>query len=105
MHPTLEGNYKLAPFVSERFLVTGVVSSPNFPDRPPSNLDKEYTIEVEQGLVLRLEFTEFDLDYGWGYNEKEGKYGYVCDGYSHLTIIDGDGTTFILKVLLTHRIM
>merc|ERR1712172_252878 len=63
----------------------GVVSSPNFPNRPPSNLDKEYTIEVEQGLVLRLEFTEFYLDYGWGYIEKEGKYGYVCDGYSMRT--------------------
>merc|ERR1711971_828752 len=75
----------------------GVVSSPNFPNRPPSNLDKEYTIEVEQGLVLRLEFTEFYLDYGWGYIEKEGKYGYVCDGCSHLTIIDGDGTTFLEK--------
>ena len=98
MHPTLEGNYKLAPFVSERFLVTGVVSSPNFPNPPPNNLDKEYTIEVEQELVLRLEFDSFYLAYDWGFIDFTfTTKGYLCDNRSQLTIIDGDGTTFLEK--------
>ena len=67
-------------------LATGVVTSPNYPDNYPNNLNKTEWIEVEQGLILNLKFTVFDI---WGET-------YGCS-YDHLTITDGDGTTLMEK--------
>ena len=46
---------------------------------------KTETIKVEEGLVLALQFTAFDVEF-----QKTCK-------YDHLTIRDGDGTTLMKK--------
>ena len=66
-------------------LATGDVTSPNYPNNYPNNLEKIETIQVEQGLILSLQFTAFDI-------EADS----TC-GYDHLTITDGDGTTLMEK--------
>ena len=68
-------------------LATGVVTSTNYPNNYPNGLEKTETIEVEQGLILSLQFTAFDIDVKWDS---------TCD-YDHLTITDGDGTTLMEK--------
>ena len=62
-----------------------MVTSPNHPGDYPDNLEKTETIQVEQGLILSLEFTAFDIEYDR-----------TCF-YDHLTITDGDGTTLMEK--------
>ena len=69
----------------ERLFATGVSTSPNYPGNYPSNLEKTETILVEQGLILSLQFTAFDI-------ESDS----TCR-YDHLTITDGDGTTLMEK--------
>jgi len=63
----------------------GVVTSPNYPNNYPNYLEKTEKIEVEQGLIVSLEFTAFDIEFG-----------NTCQ-YDHLTITDGDGTTLMEK--------
>ena len=65
---------------------TGVVTSPNHPDNYPNNLDKTEILEVENGKILRLEFTSFAV--------------YVCGDVTtcscdFVKITDGDGTTLM----------
>jgi len=62
-----------------------VVTSPNYPSNYDNNLDKTETITAAEGLVLRLEFTAFDV-------EDDGS----C-AYDHLEIVDGDGTILMDK--------
>ena len=78
----------------EIIIATGVVTSPNYPGMYPDNLEKTQTIQVEQGWILALEFTEFDMStYGdTAYNVEN--HGFGCP-YDHLTITDGDGTTLL----------
>ena len=76
---------KLACIHLWRLLATGVVTSPNYPGNYPNNLEKTETIQVEQGLVLLLQFTAFDVSYQS-----------TCPS-DHLTITDGDGTTLMGK--------
>jgi len=66
----------------------GVVTSPNYPFTYPHNLEKTETIQVEQGLIISLEFTDFRIQYVL-------EYEYNCR--DHLTITDGDGTTLLEK--------
>ena len=66
--------------------VTGVVISPNHPDNYPDNLDKTDTIEVENGKILRMEFTQFAVDSCWN------SISCSCD---FVKITDGDGTTLM----------
>ena len=63
----------------------GVVTSPNYPDFYPNNLEKTETIQVEQGLILSIQFTAFNIEY------------HPTCNYDHLTITDGDGTTLMEK--------
>ena len=65
--------------------VTGIINSPNYPDNYPNNIQKTETIKVEEGLVLSLQFTAFDI---------QSCSTCACD---HLTITDGDGTTLMEK--------
>ena len=65
---------------------TGIVTSPNYPDNYPNNIDKTQSIEVESGKILRLEFTRFAV--------------HVCDDITtcpcdFIKITDGDGTTLM----------
>ena len=62
-----------------------MVTSPNYPGNYPSSLEKTETIQVEEGLILSLKFTAFDIEYDS-----------TCR-YDHLTITDGDGTTLMEK--------
>ena len=63
-----------------------MVTSPNYPDYYPDNLEKTDTIQVEQGLVITLEFTAFRI-------QKK----YKDCRFDHLTITDSDGTTLMEK--------
>ena len=65
--------------------ITGALTSPNFPGDYPNNFDKTQRIQVDQGLVVFLEFTAFNVEYSS-----------TC-GYDHLTIVDGDGTILMEK--------
>ena len=63
------------------------MASPNYPSNYPNNLERTYKIEVEEGLLIVLQFTAFDIEsHPCSYCE--------CD---HLTIKDGDGTTLLEK--------
>ena len=64
------------------FLTAGTVTSPNHPDKYPNNLRKTDTIVVQEGWVIQLEFTAFQLVY----------YPPCMD---YVRIIDGDGTTLL----------
>ena len=66
--------------------VTGVVTSPNYPGDYPHKLKQTHTIQVEQGLILSLQFTAFNIEYC--------TFNCQCD---HLIITDGDGTTLMGK--------
>ena len=55
-------------------------------------------IQVEQGLILSLQFTAFDIEepgYDYDYDTYEYDDSLTC--YDHLTITDGDGTTLMEK--------
>ena len=66
-------------------IATGNVTSPNYPDNYPNSVRKTETIQVEQGLILSLQFIAFDIESSS-----------TCDD-DHLTITDGDGTTLMEK--------
>ena len=80
-------------------LTTGVVTSPNYPDFYPDNLELTETVEVEEGLVLSLEFYAFNIEaeYDYDYATYEYDYDSLIGCYDHLTIMDGDGTTLMEK--------
>ena len=68
-----------------KYETTGVVTSPDFPGDYPNDLEKTYTIKVEEELAVFLEFTAFNVEYSS-----------TCR-YDHLTITDGDGTILMRK--------
>ena len=80
---------------------TGEVTSPNFPNYYPNNIEKTVQIKVEQGMIISLQFTAFYIEAEYEEYEYE-EYDYY-DYYSnigcpdHLTITDGDGTTLMEK--------
>ena len=80
----VERNVKHFPFLQIHF-ATGVVTSPNYPDAYPNNLEKTETIQVEEGLIISLQFTAFDIE------------SHSTCRYDHLTITDGDGTPLMEK--------
>ena len=76
-----------ASYVIHISFTTGVLASPNYPSNYPNNLEWTSKIEVEEGLLIVLQFTAFDIEsHPCSYCE--------CD---HLTIKDGDGTTLLEK--------
>ena len=77
-----------------------MVTSPNYPDNYPNNLELTVTIQVEQGLILLLQFNAFDIEEPWyeyDYDTYEYDYDSPICPYDHLTITDGDGTTLMEK--------
>ena len=40
----------------------GVVTSPNYPDNYPNNLERTDTIQVGEGLIISLQFSAFDIE-------------------------------------------
>ena len=65
----------------ERLFLTGVVTSPNYPEEYPDNLRMTDKIQVEQGLVIIVQFTDFST-------EKNADW---------MTLTDGDGTALMGK--------
>jgi len=71
-----------------KLFVKGVVSSANYPGSYPNNVRKLDIIEVEEGLVVAIEFTAFDVEsYYWAS---------TCT-FDHVTIKNSDGTTLMEK--------
>ena len=62
-------------------LVKGVVTSPNHPGNYPSLLEQKEKIQVEEGLVIILQFTAFN----------------TANSHDHMRITDGDGTILVGK--------
>ena len=63
-----------------------MVSSTNFPNNYPNKHEKKETIRVEEGLIIWLKFTAFDVE------------SHSDCRYDHLVIEDGDGTTLMEKM-------
>ena len=55
---------------------TGVVTSLNYPEKYPNNLNWTTTITAKEGMVVELDFTAFN----------------TYSGFDTLTILDNDGT-------------
>ena len=68
-----------------KLFVKGVVSSANYPGSYPNNVRKLDIIEVEEGLVVAIEFTAFFVEPSS-----------TCAS-DHLTIKNGDGSTLMEK--------
>ena len=66
-------------------LTTGEVTSKNYLNNYPNSIDTTETIEVNEGLVVAITFSAFDVDY------------HSTCSYDYLTIKDGDGTTLMGK--------
>ena len=81
------------PIAHSIWNTTGVVSSPNFPGNYPANIERKETIKVEQGLLLLLQFTAFDIQF-------TDEFLTTCS--DHLTIMDEDGTTLMEKSCGSH---
>ena len=72
-------------FLIDCCLTPGVVTSPNYPTNYPNNLRQTNTIEVEEGLIVEMQFTAFDVE------------SHSTCRYDYLTIKNGDGTTLMEK--------
>ena len=59
--------------------------SPNYPNNYPNGLQQTNTIEVEEGLIIEMQFTAFDVESNS-----------TCE-YDHVTIKNGNGTTLMEK--------
>ena len=68
----------------------GVVTSPNHPGIYPENLWRTQTVQVEQGMILLLQLTTFNVGLAIC-SDRPGCYN------DELTIMDGDGTTLMEK--------
>ena len=65
-----------------------MVTSPNHPNNYPNDLQKTNRIEVEEGLIVEMQFTAFDVEsYSWSSTCKT----------DYLTIKNGEGTTLMEK--------
>ena len=62
-----------------------MVTSPNHPNKYPNNLQQKNTIEVEEGLIVAMQFTAFNV-----------QSDSLCR-WDHVTIKNGDGTTLMEK--------
>ena len=78
-HDFFEGASKPSEEENE---TNGVLTSPNFGDdlTYPNNLDSKQTIQVEEGKVIKIHFTHWDVEHS------EGDYVSISDS-------EGDGTT------------
>ena len=65
----------------QRSFAAGVVTSPNYPEKYSDYLNMRDKIEVDQGLVIVVQFTDFNTE----------------NTVDWLTITDGDGTALLRK--------
>ena len=71
--------------ISTKHTVTGVLTSPNFPDNYPDNVAKTHIIKVREGSSVSLNFTAFNVELN----------SVSCK--DTVTIIDGNGTTLMAE--------
>merc|ERR1719402_583955 len=74
-----------SPNVPAKAVMEGVVQSPNYPENYDYNMDEEYPINVDEGDVVLLTFTDFDI-------EKHP----TCE-WDWVIVEDGDGTILLDK--------
>ena len=67
----------------EKIIDAGVITSANLPDNYPNNLVQTHLLHVEEGSVLSLQLTTFDVEVN----------GDTC--VDSVTVTDGDGTTLL----------
>ena len=67
----------------EKIIDAGVITSANLPDSYPNNLVQTHVLHVEEGSVLSLQLTTFDVEVN----------GDTC--VDSVTVTDGDGTTLL----------
>ena len=72
------------PEKPESLPTSGVLTSPNFPANYPLDLHERKTIEVAKGSVIKIHFTDFNLEV---VGQLEG-----TEPVDYLEITDGDGT-------------
>ena len=73
------------PTLYQRPFFSGVVTSSNHPGEYPNNLQRSQWIKVEQGLIMSLKFTAFNIQFSDACRD------------DYLTITDSDGTTLMEK--------
>ena len=66
-------------------LTPGVVTSPNYPNNYPNDLQQTNTIEVEEGLIVAMQFTAFDVQ------------SHSTCSWDHVTIKNSNGKTLMEK--------
>ena len=66
---------------------SGVLKSPNYPQRYPNDHDSTQTVEVAEGKTIHYVWTDFQIESGSG---PDGPYDYV-------EIVDEDGTSLLYK--------
>ena len=82
-----------------------MVTSPNFPNDYPKLLDMTQMIQVEEGMLIEIEFTAFETEHSYEsvYNYQSSYYEYnfgtlwCYDDFDHLKIEDGDGSSLMDK--------
>ena len=67
---------------------SGVLKSPNYPDRYPNDHDSIQTVEVAEGKTIRYVWTNFHTE---GQIRKSGI------PYDYVEIVDEDGTSLMTK--------
>ena len=68
--------------------MSGVLTSPNYPDRYPNSHDSTQTVEVAEGKTI---------PYVWTNIETEGWSGGPGGPYDYVDIVDEDGTILLSK--------
>ena len=67
---------------------SGVLKSPNYPQRYPNHHDSTQTVEVAEGKTIRYVWTNFEIE-GWN--------GGPGGPYDYVEILDEDGTSLMSK--------
>ena len=67
---------------------SGVLKSPNYPQRYPNDHDSTQTVVVAEGKTIRYVWTNFEIE-GWN--------GGPGGPYDYVEIVDEDGTSLMTK--------
>ena len=71
-------------------LVPGVLTSPNYPGNYPNSVEKTETIQVENGLLVLMHFTEFDIEAQFDWDSEVFDYdfssSFTCP-FDHLQLL------------------
>jgi len=66
----------------------GVITSPNWPEKYPHNYQDDCQISVEDGFLITLKFTDFEIE------NYDGSCSGTCS-FDWVTVVDGDGTELL----------